>query len=540
MIHRSLLLLSKLRLRGQGRQLKRTLSSPKGIVLAVITLGFFGMALVPFVLAQSMPKQAMPMVTWFLHPAALLAFWAFTVAGSSFRSPIAFSMAEVDFLFPGPFTRRQLLVYKLSATLLGTLGMAVMATLFLPWAWWPAIFVGIWLVGVFMQWSAVLTALAAAWLGTRFRRLLSVFALVSILAIAASTYQVGVFAPGLGIRERLAALESSWAAKVVLAPFVVFSRLIAARTATELVGWGTAALAMVAGVAAAILMLDVNFLDASLAASRRRYEALERLKRSGGLPSLTARSKPRFTVPTFPRMRGAGPIAWSQALQMLRGSGRLIILLPALVGPFAAMGILASRRANEPATGIVIGMTMTIAFLISTIVPLGMRTDLDHVDTIKSLPISAQAIVWGSLGTAIAYITLVQLIAVVAISVALGSWTWGASVAMALAAPVNLVLVGSDSILVLLFPAIRRFNPNDPLTGARMMLINLAKLIFVVLSAAVAAVAVLVAWLVFGDSLAAMAVAGCAAMTLEGLAMVWVAGLLFGRFDPSAHVAEGD
>jgi hypothetical protein len=53
-------------------------------------------------------------------------------------------------------------------------------------------------------------------------------------------------------------------------------------------------------------------------------------------------------------------------------------------------------------------------------------------------------------------------------------------------------------------------------------------------------VGVLVARLSFGDSLVVATVAGCGVMTLEGLVTVWVAGLLFRRYDPSAHVAAGD
>lgn len=535
----SLLLLSKLRVRGQLRQLKRTVSSPKGIVLAVVTLGFFAMALVPVIVTRRTPAEAIPLIDRFLNPALFFALWVFTVVGSSYKSPIAFSMSEVDFLFPGPYTRRQLLIYKLLASVVGTLGFAVLMCLFLPGAWWPAALLGVWVLGIFLQWSAVLTALAVEWLGTRFRTLLWAAAVVLLVAAVASLQQAGVFAAGLGFRERLAALESSWAARVVLAPFVVFGRLIAARTAAGLGEWLAAALTMIVAVAAAILKLDANFLEASLTASRRRYEVLERMKRTGGLPTIGARSTPRFSLPAFPRMWGAGPIAWRQMLQMLRGSGRLLFVAPALIAPVAMLVIIANQRDQAPSTGIVIMITLLISFFISAIMPLGLRTDLDHVDAIKSLPIKPAAIVWGSIGSAILYITWVQLIATGAIAIALGRWTPAASLAMGLALPVNLLLVAADSILVLLFPAIRRLNPHDLLAGARVMLVNMAKVAFALVAAGIALSGVMLAGLAT-DSRAVMATAGCAVMTLEGLAAVWVAARLFARYDVSAHVAEGE
>ena len=122
-MYRSLWLLSKLRVRGQWRKVKRALSSPKGIVMAVILLVVLAMTVGPQLLVHRLPQPAArPIADLFLNPALLFVLWLFTFAGSWLKSPIAFSMPEVDFLFAGPFPRRKLLVYKLVFNVIGVPG----------------------------------------------------------------------------------------------------------------------------------------------------------------------------------------------------------------------------------------------------------------------------------------------------------------------------------------------------------------------------------------------------------------------------------
>ena len=510
-MHRTLILLSKLRFYGGLRKLKRSLASPKGVLLVLFALAFFGMMLLPAILVGQAPEAARGHLKFnaFLHPAALFGLWIVTSVGGRIKSPIAFSLAEVEFLFPGPFTRRQLLTYKLLIGVLGALGFAMLVPL-LAWSyvevWWLAAFVGIWWTVSFMQMTTIFMALAMDWLGQRFRKWRVPLAMALAIVVAASLWQAGIFEGDKEILERLEALESSWAAQVMLSPFVVFNRMICALTAWQLITWGTAALAINLVVVAGILRLDANFLEASLVASQRRYDWLERVKRSGGVPALGTRSKPRVGLPRFPRLSGAGPIAWRQMLQLMRGSGRLVFIVPALIGPFIAI-LAANRHADGPSTGVVVSMTLILGFFITTVMPLGLRADLDHVDTIKTLPIGSGAIVWGSITSAIVYTTLIQLIAIVALAVMAGRWTLATSVVMAFAIPINLLMISSDSVLVLLFPTIRRFDPGDVLVGVRLMLVNMAKMLFVTLMVAIAGFFVFVVYVLVGEAQLAMALA---------------------------------
>ena len=139
----------------------------------LFTLGFFCVFLLPAVFMGRFgePREGRPEGTLFLQPAGLFGIWLLTCVGGRIKSPIAFTLAEVEFLFPGPFTRRTLLIYKLAISATGALGFALMVPLF-AWQyvtlWWLSAFVGIWWTVCFIQMSTVFLALASDWFGQRF------------------------------------------------------------------------------------------------------------------------------------------------------------------------------------------------------------------------------------------------------------------------------------------------------------------------------------------------------------------------------------
>ena len=539
-MHRTLLLLSKLRLIGQWRKTKRSLASPMGILVALFALGFFSMIVLPRLLIPGVPRETMtPITNLIFHPAMLFFFWISTLIGSRLKSPIAFSMAEVDFLFCGPFTRRQLLVHKLLISTLGPLGFAVITPLLFPFVWWPAAIVGVLLMATFMQWWTILLALAIDWIGTRYRVLRWALLWVALTAAAASIWQSGALASEGDFRERLSALESSWASQVVLAPFVVFSRAISAQSVGPMLAWGGGALAMLLGVGVAILKLDGYFVEASLAASRRRYETIERLKRSGGAAAFRMRSRPRFTLPRLPRLLGAGPIAWRQGLEIVRNSGGpiVVVAVPAVIGLGVALAVVTVGHGDAPVVAIIIGVTLFVGFALN-MMPMGLRADLDHLEVMKTLPIGSNSIVLGSVVFAILYVTFLQLITAICMAAVLGEWYGAVPLALAVALPINVLSLAFDGVMVLLFPSIRRFVPGDPLVAMRVMLVSLAKVVFALAAVMFAAVPFGIARLLGSHSLAIPIAGGYCILMVEGLATVALAALLFDRFDASAQIVE--
>ncbi len=541
-MYRSLLLLSLLRAKGQLRKLRRAVSTPRGLLMALLGAAFFSLMFLPYLMTRGLdtpvPRKRMPMLTWFLHPAALLALWVFSILGGHFRSPLAFSLAEVEFLFPGPFRRRQLLVYKLGASTLGTLGFAILMPLVMPMVWGPAALVGIWLALTFMQWSTIFLAMTGVWLERRYRLVLISLVAALIATIGLSAYRSDAFAADLTWRDRVLALESSGAARALLAPFSVFSSTIGARTFAQLSIWAPLSAAINLLVAAGVLALDRHFLESSLDASRRRADMLEQLKRTGGLPALGARSRPRLGLIDFPRLGGAGPIAWRQTLDMIRGSSRLVVVLLLAVVPLAGMLTAHTERIHATTDPMVLTVTLLVGLLVTTIMPLGLRTDLDHIDVIKTLPIRPRTIVCGSLGGSLLYVLFLQVLAVVAMAVTLGEWTPAMGGALALAAPLNLLTIGCDSAIVLIFPSVRRFAPGDLLVGVRVALVNFAKVLLAIVAGAVAGSVLVAGRLLIPELPTAYLAASWSVLVLEGLALLWLVTLLFRHYDPSENLLE--
>lgn len=543
-MYRSLLLLSWLRAKGQLRKLKRSVSTPRGVLMALLGAAFFSLMLLPYLMTRGLdsavPPERMHLMTWFLHPAALLVLWAFSILGGHFRSPIAFSLPEVEFLFPGPFRRRQLLAYKLIVSTVGTLGFALLMPLVMPMLWSPAALVGIWLALTFMQWSTIFLAVAGSWLGRRYGLVLISIVLGLVVIVGLSAQRAGVFEPGIDWQGRALALEASGAAQTLLAPFSVFSRTIGAKTYAELFSWAPLGIVLNLVVAVGVLALDRHFLEASLDASRRRADMIAQLKRTGGLPTIGARSKPRLGLIDFPRLGGAGPIAWRQALDMIRGSSRIVFVLLIMAGPMSGVLLAATRRQGTPGDALVIAVTMVIGLLVTTVMPLGLRTDLDHIDVIKTLPIRPRTIVWGSLGGSLLYVLFLQALAIITMAAALGRVTPMMAAALALALPINLLTIACDSALVLVFPSIRRFAPGDLLVGVRVALVNFAKVILAILAGVIAGAVLLGGRLLLPEMPAAYITAAWLVLVLEGLVTLGIVVLLFKHYDPSDNLIDSE
>lgn len=536
-MNRALLVLMKLRFRGVVRKILRTVKRPKGALLLLLSVGLFAMAVLPGVLLPNAGQEKLTIQNpWFLRAEALFVFWLLMMITGRGAGGLAFTLPEVEFLFAGPFSRRELLAYKLALGTLAPLGTALMMALFLGRfaLWWPALLLGVWLAFAFMQNTSLLLRLFLDWFSelTSAWRWIVVAVVVSLLAAGVWQAQ-GALEAGLSWLTRWQIIHSTWLVQVVLLPFEAFATLLQAKSLENLATCAAIGLALNTVVIALILWSDANFLEASLAASQKRYEMLQRARRGGGMPSIGVRSKPRLGLPTFPRLGGAGPVAWRQMLDLLRNSARLLFVLPAVI----AMGAPAVFAGPHGLTISIVVLTLFVSFLISTVMPLGMRADLQHVEALKALPIRPGLIVWGSIASAVLYPTIVQIAVLLLLTLISGQWLMASSLSAAFALPLNLLLVSVDSVLVLLYPSTRHFTAGDPLVGARMTLVYLVKYVYLTLAAIVPAAWVMVVQLVVGDSIGLMAAGAWLAMMVEGALTIWLASWLFARFDPSLEEA---
>src|SRR5207249_1576929 len=111
---------------------------------------------------------------------------------------VYFSPAEVQFLFAGPFSRREILVYKILLTLLVSLPVTLLMGTILRVrdGWAPAVLLGLLMISAFMQLFTLalglLASAAGAGLYSRGRRLVAaVLALLAASAVAEAGRRVG-------------------------------------------------------------------------------------------------------------------------------------------------------------------------------------------------------------------------------------------------------------------------------------------------------------------------------------------------------------
>src|SRR3954470_22054909 len=136
---RALWFLLRLRFTAWGRRIGRSLRGFKGILLVV-----FGVVMLAMLVyaALNQPRHRVDGETLRLYgTGALLAYCVMVVLTSAGEPAVTFTAAEVDFLFPGPFSRRELLAYKILANVFSSL---ITATFLIVWlkrfahSVWPA------------------------------------------------------------------------------------------------------------------------------------------------------------------------------------------------------------------------------------------------------------------------------------------------------------------------------------------------------------------------------------------------------------------
>src|SRR5262249_31527619 len=142
----------------------------------------------------------------------------------------SFRAGEVDFLFPGPFTRRQLLIYKVVGIVASTLFQCLFLSLFLHnWGGiLPATYLGAVLIILFFQFLTLALTMLASTIGARaYSRGRRVVLVMLLLIVAAVVYQ-GLLGGG-DPEAILAKMEGSTAWEVIRTPLSWFVKAFRAQ-----------------------------------------------------------------------------------------------------------------------------------------------------------------------------------------------------------------------------------------------------------------------------------------------------------------------
>lgn len=514
----ALWLLIGLQLRGWLRYLLRSLRTVKGALLALVGATVFVPWVATILLTPRQPNGWLGGDLRDTGPALLLLYCFMNVVFSTGERSVYFPPAEVNFLFTGPFGRRQLLAYKIASTLVVSVPTALFMSLafHIHSSWFAASFVAMLLIVLFMQlFSMAINLLAisvGATLYTRGRKL--VVAAIVLLGVAV-LFQVGGSPAQWDLRELSRQLPQSQAWKIVSWPlrwfFVAF---MAERFYPNLLG--SAALAALVDLAliGLVFALDARFLEASATASARIYARMQRLRR-GGMGSgegLRRGGKVRLSLPMLPWLGGLGPMVWRQMTTALRGADRLLLLLLVL-GVVLVAPMLTSLREEQDNMLLVLGpVALWLTLFLTTMLPFDFRGDIDRLAFLKTLPLSPWRLTVGQVLAPVLLMTVLQWAGLVAVAFTSTPTEWllpSCLICAVYVPPINFLLFALDNLLFLLFPTrLMAATPGDLQALGRNVLFMFAKTIalaLVVISAGI------VGWIVYAQTAENLPLAALAA-----------------------------
>lgn len=394
--------------RNRVRSHARRLRSPRYAVGFVLGLGYFWLVFGQRITSGgSLPSiGALNTIGTGMSAMLFIIFCGIWIFGGD-STALAFSEAEVAFLFTAPVPRRALILYKLARGQLPTLfNVAVWSVLLrrgtktLPVL---AVAAGIWVVfstlslhrlGVALMRAGTIENVAAR----RTRRVLGVaFVLVAMTAVI-----VGLIVAPLtalhadassnprALMKAVMTFMQSPGVHTILFPF----RLLVAPIYSASLGAWVKAMVPSLGILGLhlwwVLRADERFEEAAAAASTALAKRIEAVRsRRGVTLSPGAASKGRRTIALAPTGFPAVAIAWKNVLQFRNVVKPLTLLrLPMLViGVAAYVGWKTGNLAQFVFAASLV-MAFLIPFGVNMTVRSDLRTDMLHLPLLKSLPIA--------------------------------------------------------------------------------------------------------------------------------------------------------
>jgi hypothetical protein len=472
---------------------------------------------------------------------------------------VAFSEAEEQFLFPAPVSRRQLLVHRLLRSQIGLLFAALVPAFF--FGYWNGLIVerllrwiAIWVVFVTARSYFTGVALARGRLLARgtvppvpWMPLTVVFG--AVLVVGATIARGFLSSPIVDLGDAVSRLRHAvqdGPASLALWPFAALVRPVAARSVSEFAATLTGALVVSLAAFLWVLRSDGAFQERAASVPRPsgpRIRSLKspRLRAVGWSLAASGRTEALFF--------------WKNGMQTLRGTslgmllqyGTPMILLGVTFGSMQMAEVEAEGLAAAFSTFALVVATFVV-FFGPQIMPADLRTDLRHLELLKTWPVRPADVVRGELlwpGTVITFFGLLALACATAFSgPAFPRWsaTWRLSAAAALMLLVPALVFAQyvvHNAAVILFPGWVPLDNERP-RGLDAMGQRLILMAGVVVALALAmlpgAVAGAIVWfalyrLIGVVSLVPAAAACLAVVAVEVLVVTEALGLAYERVD---------
>lgn len=519
---------------GFFRRMGRRMRTVRGFVSTLFGGLFFllliGSQALAIVLAGPTPGEHSATVQGFSLLMLLFLVPALMAAEAPFFWP-----QEVQFLFPAPLSRRELLLYQMlsrgqmqifSGLWFGVMSMRLADK---PVLAFPAIILGL----LFLFALTQLAGLAKTALDDRLPRSARRGMQGALtLAVAVAGFAFWRRTQAAGFNATVGEVFASPWMKAATLPGRPFGELFAARSWGAAGGWGALCVALVLAAGAVAIWPNVDFRERSLVSSAKKFERLRRMRTNRSSYAATP-AKRRLPVPALAFLGQAAPVARRQLFELGRGLRSLWSLLFAAALAFFYVILMPRFTAGDvermrPLGTSLVVLAIVFPLLASGTFTLDFRRDIERMAYLRSLPLPPRAVAVGQVFTASVIIACMNL---VLLGVAMGTADGRIAREMALVAgiaavPVAWLAVTLENWLFLLFPTRMQADGGQQNAFVGKQILKLLFKLFVL--AAVAGLAAAAAW--GGDRLAGDAGAAASAALVVALACVAITALLARAF----------
>ena len=533
---KALLLLYRLQIMARVRKLVASMKTVKGMIVTLILLFCFGVMGLPSVLVAIGMERGPSFDFKPFAPFLLFAYFIFSMVTSIGDRSIYFTPSEVDQLFPAPFSRRELLGYKIISWAIAAFFMAVFFSIAFATYFHNVLFgfVGMAMTLLWLTLMDMFVTLIGQTISQQVHSLgrkIVALVLLGLLAAGMSQAFMQIEITDLNnITRWFTSVSESTFGKCVLAPFQVFTNVIFAASWLEFVLYGGISILILGAFFYGIFRLDANYLETAISVSEKVFEQVQRMQQ--GQMKVSVRST-GWKLPMFGFMGGFGPMAWRQFVTLIRQSRTFIVVTSVLALAFVIPVVLDfdHKFATSPImVGVAFGMMAYISVIFSLSMSIGFRSDIDHIEVFKALPIRPFAVAAGELVGAVFLFTLMHFfLSVVGLIVLQKFAVWWLT-GMAFIVPFNVLSMALSNSLFLWFPVRNMNGAKDVETiGQGFLFMFLLGLIF--LGVAVIVLLPSVGVYYFTEAVVASWVIAWTMVSICAVVSVYVTGYSYTRFD---------
>jgi hypothetical protein len=216
----------------------------------------------------------------------------------------------------------------------------------------------------------------------------------------------------------------------------------------------------------------------------------------------------------------------------VRSSRGLLLLL--LIVAIGAAPVLLSGNHGRKMIAPAIGLTVWLTFLTSSMLNFDFRGDVDQMDTLKALPISAIAVALGQLLTPVMVMSALHLAILCGATIITQMPVKNIALFALMVVPFNALLFCSENLVFLLFPSRpAAASPGDLQILGRKFVFLLFKGAILAMGGGLAGGAGIFIWVISGKSVAALAAVVWIAIAAECVGLVLGIAWAYQKFDPS-------